>query len=140
MEPFWSYQLNSPANPANTPQRWGKWAGLAVLFSWQLQSSSPDFIFFDCPRFWFHWQLSPQFFAHNKLFIDGVIRMIISPKMWRKIRHIAFDNLIDYHDLHKISNRVQTLQGDSYLLERQKMTFLKVMVDFRWKKFLMKYR
>ena len=39
-EPFWSYQLNSTAdladlaNLANLAQFWGKWAGLAVLFSW----------------------------------------------------------------------------------------------------------
>ena len=32
--PFWSYQLNSTANLANLAQFWGKWAGLAVLFSW----------------------------------------------------------------------------------------------------------
>ena len=32
--PFWSYQLNSTANPAHLPQNWAKWAELAVLFSW----------------------------------------------------------------------------------------------------------
>ena len=32
--PFWSYQLNSTANTANLPQKWAKWAELAVLFSW----------------------------------------------------------------------------------------------------------
>ena len=35
--PFWSYQLYSSANLANLAnlaQFWGKWAGLAVLFSW----------------------------------------------------------------------------------------------------------
>ena len=32
--PFWSYQLNSTANPAHLPQKWAKWAELAVLFSW----------------------------------------------------------------------------------------------------------
>jgi hypothetical protein len=31
--PLWSYyQLNSTANPAHLPQKWAKWAGLAVLF------------------------------------------------------------------------------------------------------------
>jgi hypothetical protein len=29
--PFWSYQLNSTANPTHLPQNWAK---LAVLFSW----------------------------------------------------------------------------------------------------------
>jgi hypothetical protein len=29
--PFWSYRLNSTANPAHLPQSWAK---LAVLFSW----------------------------------------------------------------------------------------------------------
>ena len=33
-EPFWSYQLNSTADLANLAHFWGKWAGLAVLFSW----------------------------------------------------------------------------------------------------------
>ena len=33
-EPFGSYQLNSTADLANLAQVWGKWAGLAVLFSW----------------------------------------------------------------------------------------------------------
>ena len=35
--PFWSYQLNSTANPAHLPQNWAKLAKLAklaVLFSW----------------------------------------------------------------------------------------------------------
>ena len=32
--PFWSYQLNSTANLANLAQFLGKWAELAVLFSW----------------------------------------------------------------------------------------------------------
>ena len=42
-EPFWSYQLNSTANPAHLPQNWAKFAKfaklaklakLAVLLSW----------------------------------------------------------------------------------------------------------
>ena len=32
--PFWSYQLNSTANSAYAPQKWAKWAELAVLFCW----------------------------------------------------------------------------------------------------------
>jgi hypothetical protein len=32
--PFWSYQLNSTANLAHLPQKWAKWAELAVQFSW----------------------------------------------------------------------------------------------------------
>ena len=32
--PFWSYQLNSTANPAHLPQNWAKLAKSAVLFSW----------------------------------------------------------------------------------------------------------
>ena len=31
---FWSYQLDSIANPARLAQKWAKWAELAVLFSW----------------------------------------------------------------------------------------------------------
>ena len=30
---FWSYQLDSSANPAHLPRKWAKWAKLAVLFS-----------------------------------------------------------------------------------------------------------
>jgi hypothetical protein len=33
-EPFWSYQVDRTANPAHLPQKWAKWAELAVLFSW----------------------------------------------------------------------------------------------------------
>ena len=47
-EPFWSYQLNSTANPAHLPQNWAKLAKSAVLFGWQLQNSSQDFDFFNC--------------------------------------------------------------------------------------------
>ena len=43
--PFWSYQLNSTANSAHSPQKWAK---LAVLFSWQLQNGPQDFDFFNC--------------------------------------------------------------------------------------------
>jgi hypothetical protein len=46
--PFWSYQLNSTAKSAYSPQKWAKWAVLAVLFSWQLQNSPHDFNFFNC--------------------------------------------------------------------------------------------
>ena len=45
--PFWSYQLNSTANSAYSPQKWAKWAELAVLFSWQLQNGPQDFDFFN---------------------------------------------------------------------------------------------
>jgi hypothetical protein len=31
---FWGYQLDSSANRAHLPQKWAKWAELAVLFSW----------------------------------------------------------------------------------------------------------
>jgi hypothetical protein len=33
--PFWSYQLDSTDNPAHFPQKWAKWAKLAVLFSFK---------------------------------------------------------------------------------------------------------
>jgi hypothetical protein len=46
--PFWSYQLNSTANSAYSPQKWAKLAELAVLFSWQLQNGPHDFDFFNC--------------------------------------------------------------------------------------------
>ena len=46
-EPFWSYQLNSTANPAHIPQNWAKLAKSAALFSWQLQHGSQDFDFFN---------------------------------------------------------------------------------------------
>jgi hypothetical protein len=32
--PFWSYQLNSTANSTHFARFFGKWAELAVLFSW----------------------------------------------------------------------------------------------------------
>ena len=45
---FWSYQLNSTANLAHLAHFLGKWAELAVLFSWQLQNGSQDFNLFNC--------------------------------------------------------------------------------------------
>ena len=36
---------NSSANPAHLPQRWAKWAELAVLY---VQNSPHDFDFFNC--------------------------------------------------------------------------------------------
>ena len=45
--PFWSYLLNSTANSANLPQKWAKWAELAVQFSSLLQNSPQDF-FLNC--------------------------------------------------------------------------------------------
>ena len=44
-EPFWSYQLNITADLANLAQFRGKWAEMAVLFSWWLQNGSQDFLF-----------------------------------------------------------------------------------------------
>ena len=41
--PFWSYQLDSRANPAHLPQIWDKWAELAVL-----QNDPLDYDFFNC--------------------------------------------------------------------------------------------
>jgi hypothetical protein len=46
---FWSYQLNRTANSAYSPQKWAKWAELAVLFNWQLQNGPHDFDFFQLP-------------------------------------------------------------------------------------------
>ena len=37
------------SNPALLPQKWAKWAELAVLFSWQLQNGPNDFDFFQLP-------------------------------------------------------------------------------------------
>jgi hypothetical protein len=38
--------FNSSANLANSPQKWAKWAELAVLFSWQFQNGHHNFDFF----------------------------------------------------------------------------------------------
>ena len=65
-ELFWSYQLNSTANPAHLPQNWAKLAESAVLFS--LQNGSQDFDFFICHgcRLFIsceiHYYLCPQIF------------------------------------------------------------------------------
>ena len=37
--------FNSSANLANSPQKWAKWAELAVLFSWQLITAPTILIF-----------------------------------------------------------------------------------------------
>ena len=38
---FWSYQLNSTTNSAHFAQFFGKWAKLAVLFSWYIAPKQP---------------------------------------------------------------------------------------------------
>ena len=43
--PFWSYQIDSHANPAHLPQKWAKWAELAVLLGWLLQTATKISIF-----------------------------------------------------------------------------------------------
>ena len=71
--PFWSYQLNSTANSAPWPILLGKWAGLAVLFSWQLQNGPQDFYFFDCHGCQtFILAEMPAFFMRNNSFIVTV--------------------------------------------------------------------
>jgi hypothetical protein len=40
---FWSYQLNSTGNSVYSPQKWAKYAELAVVFSWHLQNGPQDF-------------------------------------------------------------------------------------------------
>ena len=73
-EPFGCYQLNSAANLAKLAQFWGKWAGLAVLFSWYLLNSSQDFHSFNCSRcrmfilFDIHWDPCPQIFQGYHFF------------------------------------------------------------------------
>ena len=47
---FWSYQVNSTANLAYSPQKLDKWVELAVLFSCQLQNGPQDFDFFQLSR------------------------------------------------------------------------------------------
>ena len=62
-EPFWSYQLNSTANPAHLPQNWAKLAKSAVLFSWYVQNGSQDLNFFNChgcQTFYFSWNSLPK--------------------------------------------------------------------------------
>ena len=46
--PFWSYQLNSTAKSAHFPRFLGKWAKLALLFSWLLQNGPQNFDLFNC--------------------------------------------------------------------------------------------
>ena len=76
--PFWSYQLNSTANLAHLAHFLGKWAGLAVLFSWYLQNGPQDFVFFNCQGCQtfllaeIHCYLSALKSWHNNLFLSGV--------------------------------------------------------------------
>ena len=77
--PFWSYQLNCTAKSAHLAHFCGKWAGLAVLFSRQLQNCPQDFDFFQLPcRADYSFELNsietyaPQFLGHNNLFLGTV--------------------------------------------------------------------
>ena len=56
--PFWSYQLDSSANPAHLPQKWAKWA------KWAEWAESFDVKNIDI------W--APAFFRHNNSFIATV--------------------------------------------------------------------
>ena len=80
---FWSYQLNSTANLANLAQFWGKWAGLAVLFSWQLQNGPHDLDFFSIAMSADYsielisiQAYAPQFNGHNKIFLGSVFYVV----------------------------------------------------------------
>ena len=76
--PFWSYLLNSTANPAHLPQKQAKRAELAVQFSWQLQNGPQDLNFFNCPgcRTFIlceiHRYLCPPKSWHNNSFLGSV--------------------------------------------------------------------
>jgi hypothetical protein len=68
--PFWSY----------SPQKWAKWAELAVLFSWQLQNRPKILIFSIVMGADYSIELIsivhgvPQFFMHNKSILGGVLK------------------------------------------------------------------
>ena len=78
----WRYQLNSAASLANLAYFLGKWAGLAVLFSWYVAPKWPqDFDFFNC-----HWcqtfilaenhcYLSTLKSCNNNSFLSGVCKL-----------------------------------------------------------------
>ena len=76
--PFWSCQLNSTANLAHLANFLGKWAELAVLFSWWLQTDPQEFDVFNChgcKRFILpeiHCYLSTLKSWRNNSFLSGV--------------------------------------------------------------------
>ena len=74
--PFWSYQLNSTANSAYSPQKWVKWVKLAVLFNWQLQNGPQNFSIAMGVNYSFEFVFieiyAPQFIGHNKIFLGSV--------------------------------------------------------------------
>ena len=76
-QPCWSYQLSSTANLVNLDQFWGKWAGLAVLFNWQLQNGSQN-----CPGcrifilYEIHCYLCPHIFMSQSVYNGKSIKKV----------------------------------------------------------------
>ena len=76
--PFWSYQLNSTANPAHLPQNRAK---LAVLFSWLLQNGPQHFEFSTAMGAYYSFYVKfiatyahPTFLRHNNSVLAIVLR------------------------------------------------------------------
>ena len=67
--PFWSYHLDSSANLAHLPQKWVKWAELAVVILIFSIAMGADYLF-DVKNIdiW-----APTFFRHNNSFIATVL-------------------------------------------------------------------
>ena len=125
-KPFSSYLQNSTANPAHLPQKWAKWAELAVQFSWQVQNGTKDFNFFNCHG--------------RQTFILAEIHCYLSPHIFwtyqfipkwcergKRIRHVGLLFLI-YSFIMFTYFHIQTLYGLKVRRQtfRTKMTSIKL--------------
>ena len=74
-----SYLPNSTTNSAHLPQKWAKWAELAVLFRGSSKTAPKILIFLIAIGANYSFEpnsietYAPQFFRHNHLFFGGVL-------------------------------------------------------------------
>ena len=90
--PFWSYQLNSTANPAHLPKNWAIWAELAVLLAGS-SKMAPRILIFSIAvvaDYLFYVKsiatYAPTFFGYNHSIIAIVGHLCIGIRwMYRKL-------------------------------------------------------
>ena len=77
------YQLKSTANSAHFALFLGKWAKLAVPFSWWLQNGPQDFNFFNCPwcRIFILCEIPKSW--HNNSFLGSVRKCMLAKPIFQ---------------------------------------------------------
>ena len=96
---FWSYQLDSSANPVHLPQNWAKWAELAVLFRGSSKTAPKILIFLIAIGANYPLNLisietyATQFIGLNKFFLGSVNILILSLFTFYNLRKLKYTKL-----------------------------------------------